>query len=363
MGKKAKGLGYLKRSLIKMMGRSGSEAFFSFLLPREKNDPFSFPVDTKSVKEIIVILPCTPLEVLYQLRNLVSIVSVFSHAGVTIFSERSVSSYIRMIPGLNVVEFDDEERWGFSSSFFSRMKEYSGRADLCILLDRTPDLAFLYLIGISEAPVRAGYFEAGRHPFLNIRVISDDSNTYLPERNLTMARLFGAKPLKIRWSVARKTSDELDQLFKEMKVSREDNLVGVDAQFFIRRFGKEWTGLLLERLKNLNEGKTYLYFDDSLEDTEIEWLNGQPFPVVTELPISRTAALVSSSKVLITGNSVLYALASVMGTPGVGFFRDEEIKIYCPQTSTLKGILYDEIAGKGSVDEVIGFVTQFIAGQ
>ncbi len=357
MEKKSKGSKSLRGMLLKMMGPSGSQTFLSFLLRPAKNQSFTFPVNNKSIKEVIIILPCEELEVIYQLHNVIALSILFKNSSINVFCEQSVSTFIKMIPGLNVIEFDNKERLSISSSFRSKIKEIRGQTDLCILLNRSPDPAFLYLAEASGAPVRAGYQGAGRYPFINIHVIPDKTNSYLREQNFMMAKLFGAKPVEIRWSIAKKTVDELQQLFNEFKFTTVDKLIGIDALFLIRKFGLIWTSSLLEGIKGLKKGTVYLYVQSDPTKSELDWLSQQTHPVINSLPASRTAALVSRSKVIITGNTILYALAGTVNSSAVGFFSTEEIKTYCPQSSTLKGITFQDC---DSTEQAVKLISSFL---
>lgn len=115
MEKKAKSSGILRRTFFRLLGVSGSKAAVSCLLKRRyRSSKFSFPVDAASVKEILLILPDRHLEVLYQLRNVISLVSRFKNASATLLCEQSVAQYFKMIPGLTIIEYLKEEREAFS---------------------------------------------------------------------------------------------------------------------------------------------------------------------------------------------------------------------------------------------------------
>lgn len=77
------------------MGPSGSQTFLSFLLRPAKNQSFTFPVNNKSIKEVIIILPCEELEVIYQLHNVIALSILFKNSSINVFCEQSVSTFIK----------------------------------------------------------------------------------------------------------------------------------------------------------------------------------------------------------------------------------------------------------------------------
>ncbi|MBN1758807.1 MAG: hypothetical protein JW863_10835, partial [Chitinispirillaceae bacterium] len=161
-----------------MLGKARSKAFLTFLLHKKHRVPsLKFPVDILSVKEVLIILPETPLEVLHQLKNVISLMTLFKHAGITLLCEHSVASYIKMIPGLNIVEYDAQDH--FSTEFSRMAQQFRGGVDVCLLLDAAPALPMLYLAGSTAASVRAGYCDAGDYPFLNLHVRPSPSRVYL----------------------------------------------------------------------------------------------------------------------------------------------------------------------------------------
>ncbi len=347
MEKKSKNL--IRRSVLALIGKPGMYRLASFILrKRYKVSPICFPINVSEVKEILLILPQKQIDVLYQLQNVTGLASLFKHAGVTLVCEHQTTSLVKMIPGLNVVEYELESSKIFAKEFTGLAKEFRGVVDICFLLDHKPDLSLLYLAGASVAPARVGYLGAGNFPFLNLQVSPSKQRKYIPDLNCSISDLFGAKPEGVCWSVAPKVLDEIDHLLRESKIKRKGALVGVDALFLLRKFGRAWTEEFLGRFKELNKGEIYLYADHIGSGSELEWVKEQKLPVLTHLSESRIAALVSRSDLIVTGNTLLYVVAGLLNRPAVGFFHETEIESYCPQSAIHKGISFKEISEKES---------------
>ena len=152
------------------------------------------------------------------------------------------------------------------------------------------------------------------------------------------------------WSVAPKVLDEIDHLLRESKIKRKGALFGIDILFLFRKFGQVLAEQFLGRFKELKKGEIYLYADRIDSARETEWIKEQKLPVLTHLSESRTAALVSRSDLIITGNTFLYVIAGLLNRPAVGFFHETEIETYCPQSSIHKGISFKGISEKENIE-------------
>ncbi|NLE00839.1 MAG: glycosyltransferase family 9 protein [Fibrobacter sp.] len=360
MDKKAKNIGHIKGFIFKCIGTRHTEAFLAFLLKhRHKVPPVTFPIDVASVKEILLLLPDQRIDVLYQLKNIISLISRFKHAAVTLLCEKDTAQLIKMIPGLNVIEYSAESRQSYSNEFIALAHGFRDIVDICFLLDKNPDLPMLYFTGLTKAPARVGYLGAGNNPFLNLHVSPKDSRKYLPDWNCSMAELFGATSEDIRWSIAPKTLEEIDHLLKESKITRTEPLIGLDVQFYYSTFGASWTENLIEHIKGLKKGELYLYTEKVPNGSEREWLSTRNLPVLTELSESRTAALVSRSELIISGNTLFYVLAGLLNKPAVGLFKESEFELYCPQSDTLRGVTYSSASDPGVLEKVFEVISGF----
>lgn len=350
--KKATSSGRLRRTFFSILGTARSKSLLSFLLHKKHIVPLvSFPIQTNTVNEILLILPEEHLQVLHQLKNVISLISLFKQAAVTLLCERSVAPYIKMVPGLNVIEYDAQDH--FSSEFSSISQRFRGNIDICFLLDTQADLPMLYLAGSTAAPTRVGYAGAGDFPFLNLHIRPSPEKKYLPDRYCSMAATFGATPGEIKWRVAKKTIEEIDHLIRELKIAPGVPLVGFDAIFFIKKFGISWTEKFLVKIQELNCGTIYFHVEDETPEKNLIWLCKQNVPSFADLSASRVAALVSKSEIIISGNTPLYALAGLLHRRAVGFFQDKEMATFCPQNTLLKGIAYSSTPDDDQIAQIL----------
>lgn len=357
MNKKAKFSGRARRVFFNLMGASRSKAFLSHIFrKRFKKNYFSFPVTVSSIKEILIIVPKQQLEILYQLKNLLSIASTFKNSQITVFCVETASSFVKLIPDISVVEYPEEETNGFATQFIDFIPQFKNRFDICILLDRIPDLSILSLIGSTNAPIRAGYEEAGGYPFLNLKARASSSNLYLPDKNCVMATLFGMQSEPLKMGVARKSLEEMDHLLKEIHISHDHGLVGIDALFFLGRFGEQWFEMFLNRLHQNCNSSFYLYLDKEPSSQQLSWLKNRRITCITELSAPRIAALVHLSDLVIAGNTIFYGLAAVLNKSAIGFFRENEMDAYCPNTNKLKGYSYKDAPDEQSIIKVIDLI-------
>jgi ADP-heptose:LPS heptosyltransferase len=263
-----------------------------------------------------------------------------------------------MIPNVSIIEYHEEESNGFATQFISFLPQFKNRFDICILLDRTPDLSTLSLIGSTNAPIRAGYEEAGGYPFLNLKARASSSNLYLPDKNCVMAELFGTQSESLQMSVARKTLEDMNHLLKEIHISHDHGLVGIDALFFLERFGEDWFERFLNRLHQSCNSSLYLYLDKEPSAQQLSWLKNRRITCITELTASRVAALVHLSDLVIAGNTVFYGLAAVLNKAAAGFFKENEMDAYCPSTNKLKGYSYKETPDEQNIIKIIDLIVK-----
>ncbi|MDO5577285.1 MAG: hypothetical protein Q4F84_09405 [Fibrobacter sp.] len=354
--KKSKCSDYIRRVFYTLLGQKRFRKLLAFSLKsRYKSSSVCFPVNIEQVKEILIILPEERLEVLHQLKNVISLVKHFKHATVTIVCERSASSYIKMIPGLNVIEYEFQENVAIPVLLVKEVKKLN-HIDICFLLHNNPSLPLRYLAGVSEADTRVGYDGAGGFPFLNLQIRPDTTKRYFADWNCSIAKLFGALPDEIHWSVAQKTIDEVNHLLKELNIEKKSYLVGLDIVFLLNHFGNSWTETLVNNIAQLELGQLYFYVSENPSVSCVEWIQKQKVPFIGDLSASRTAALVSRSNLIISGNTPIYALAGLLKKHAIGFFKEDEIEMYCPQTSTLMGISY-----KTATEEIIAQTMSLIA--
>ncbi len=353
--KKSKSSEWWRSAFFSMLGGTRSRAFLSFILHNKyRPQPLRFPIDIAAVKHVLLILPENHLEVLLHLKNAISLITLFKHADVTLLCERSAAAYIKMIPNLDLVEYDSCDH--YSSEFSELSQKFRGKFDVCFLLNENPSLPILYLAGSTGAPARIGYCNAGNFPFLNIHIRPSPQKVYLVDRYVSMAEVFGYRPGEIRWRVAQKTVYEIDHLIGELKIDPNVPLVGFDAVPFIRTFGAAWTESFLNRIKELQLGTIYFHVESRRTEEELVWLCKQNVPLFADLSSSRLAALISKSKCIISCNTPMFALAGLLQRPAFGFFKENEIAQYCPQNGLLNGIPYRDRPTDVEIDLMLGLI-------
>lgn len=320
-------------------------AFIKWLVGvRFKCPQLSFPWNYSAFKKVLVILPEEPIEAFHQIKTYLGLVSLIKNARFFIFCTKNVATLFHQIhPEATMVEYETSERYLFSDEFHALGKYFlSEEIDLCLLLERQPDNALLYLIGKTAAPFRAGYVGSAQYPFLNIQVNPAPSKEYLSDRNFMIARIFGASEnSRLRWSVAKETLNEISHLMHEFSMPVGVPTIGIDAGFFFDAFGESWTVMLIGKLKTIEACAFYLYSEGEPDESLRRFLGSFSIPVFTSMTPSRSAALISKSRCTLSGKTVFFELANVLGNPVIGLFEKKECALYCRQTSSTHGIGYD----------------------
>ena len=325
------------------------------------------PDDLAAVKNILFVLPEDTLEALHQIVNILSIINHFNktHNVHTFFlCERRVAPYFNNFQGSNsVIEYDTSERYLFSNHFSllqkKLVKEY---IDLCLFLERDPDLSLLYLIGQIQAKIRISFSDVGSFPFFNLQIKSTDRHSHLTEQNNIMSRILGAKlSSDIHWSVSKDTIDEIKVMLKESSIPETNWLGGIDAQLFYFKYGIDWMNNLIENLTAQSEKKWYLYTRDMPENSFFDWLKSKKMPVFSDLSPPRLAALLKKTDLIISGKAETFELSNLLQTTAIGLFEKNELKKYCKSTPHSIGIPYtnkpDEQTIKSILDRITALAT------
>lgn len=359
MKKKAKFYGLASRVFFNILGKTRSKTFLSYFYDRKfKKHTFSFPIDNSSIKEVLIILPDKKIEMLYQLKNLLSIISLFKNAIITVFCEKAVSSFVKMVLNEKIVEFNKSSILEFGTELMAYNEKFKNAFDICILLDRSPDLSILSLVAATNALIRAGYEGAGEYPFLNLKTRSSQNDRYISDKNCLMTELFGGNCLPLRISIPKKSLEEIDYLLKESHIDSNQGLVGIDALFFLKQFGDNWFNNFLKQLFQVYNGNLYFYVSDLPTSTESAWFTNQEIPTFIELTPSKIAALIQRTDLVISGNTVFYGIATLVNMPAIGFFREDEIGNYCPNTNKLKGLIYNQLPDDQSIVNLLESVAK-----
>ncbi len=354
---KAKRLSLWHRVLKRLVGRGRGLALKgAFLRRRLKGTVVHFPRDFSRARGVLIILPREPLDALLHVDNLISLLALFRGSRTTLLVTAEVAAYYSRVQGVDaVVEYEEAALDPFSPEFRETMRMIGDESyDLCVMLEEDPDPALLLFAGQTLAPLRLGFRGADRWPFLNVHVKPSGRDTYLAARNMIIARLLGARPkTRNRWVVSREATEDVSQMMKEYRLEQGATVVGVDAGFFRGRFGSEWTRGLLEPLKEGAGAALYLYSNERRDTEETRaWLTGRGIPVFSELPVSRVAALVQLSSLLIAGRTSLFELAHLLRRPVIGIFERAEAALYCGPDRHCRAVTYEGRPGKETLEDV-----------
>ncbi|MBN1129657.1 MAG: hypothetical protein JXA71_11755, partial [Chitinispirillaceae bacterium] len=150
----------------------------------------------------------------------------------------------------------------------------------------------------------------------------------------------GAPPVAAdSWAVAGRTLAEVDHFFKEHRIGATARPVGVDALYFYRVFGARQAGEVVGALASAVHHGLYLYADETPDASEMEWLSRFKLPIMHHLAVAQLGALLGCSGPMVTGNTVLFGLAALLGTKAAGVFDRKEIDLFCPQSPAVRGIV------------------------
>ncbi len=329
---------------------------------RLRSHLLQFPGDLKRIGKALYIFPESPLDALYQVENVVSLIAHFNGADTIFFCEQEVGAYFKKMHGVtSVFTYDRSNRYLFSREF-AAMGNMMAREgfDIVLLLERNPDPALLDLVVRSGAGIRAGYGGAADYPILNVRIGSPGDSDHLANRNAQMAVVLGAKRAgRVRWSVSRTTLDETEIMLNEAGLLKQPLKGGVDIGVLGRMYGREWTRALIEGLHRTTI-RWYLYAehaDDALWSQEIESLK---MPVFAGLNPSKLAALVRMSSVIISGKSVVYELADLLQTPAVGIFEENVLSAHCRRDTRCAGIAYAGAPDVRTIEQAVAAVEEMV---
>ncbi|NLD94321.1 MAG: hypothetical protein GX639_16830 [Fibrobacter sp.] len=342
MNKKAKFSGRARQFFYSVLGSTRTKSIISLYYRKKfRKKFFSFPVDPQSIDNVLVVLPESTLEILYQLKNILSMMAIFTNAKVTALCPDTGVALLKMIPELEIVEYptDDPDRF-IVFSFFKR--QFKNNVDICILLDRTPDIAKVSFVVSTNAQIRAGYKDTVDFPFLNLKVGANPDDHYLPQRNCMMAEKFGKGFKTLKFSVSKNLIDEVECLLKEQRISYGDGLIGVDALYFLDKYGQQWFLKLVALIKKEFSANIYCYLFREPSQKEVTFFTGEKIRCITPLVESRLAALVTKTSLIVSSNSVFYGLGAMFGIKAIGFFNSDDYKIFCPGTRNVQGVIYDE---------------------
>jgi ADP-heptose:LPS heptosyltransferase len=325
-----------------------------------KPPTLAFPWSKQAISKALVILPEDPVEAFHQIPTYLQLTAHFRNTSFFLCCTGKVATFFRHIqPNATFFEYDTWQRFLFSGLFEEWGKAFlKEEFDLCLILEHTPDISLLYLAGKTAAAVRAGYSEAGgEFPFLNIHVNPSPERRNRTEQNKIMARALGAsESIKVNWSITKETEEELSHTLRERKISFGARLVGIDAGLFLRSFGTDWTEMLCTRLRENSSVSYYFFIEDEPDEGVSPSLTSFGFPVFSNLSPPRCIALIARSAGIISGKSVFFELANMLGRPVVGVFDENQCALYCQESALTKAVTYSGEPDRSAVERIVVFV-------
>jgi hypothetical protein len=363
MSETSRKAGRWKRLGHSIIGASRSKALLANAVRKLTEDapPFTFPLDPQTAKNVLIILPPQRLEVLHQLRNAREIATLFKSAKITLVAEESCADLAGLIGGAAVVTYPEDEKQLFSTTITRLTHELRGSADVCCLLARGEDLPLLYLTGMTGAALRVGYAGAGGQPFLNLHVKPSGGRVYQCDWNCAMAGMLGAKGnRKTSWTVAPQTFGEIDHLFRELHMKPAARLAGIDALFFYRTFGPEWTEGCIKAILPVVNNALYLFAEETHDEREIAWLSQEGQPLIQNLSVPQIAALAGRSALVVSGNTLLFGLATLLERPAVGVFDAASLAAFCPASPLVRGIACEQGADATTIGAIVSAAAELL---
>jgi ADP-heptose:LPS heptosyltransferase len=359
-----------RRSLIslvfsKLIGRTWGLRYVAAFSGRwYKSHPFSFPGDLAQPQKILLILPEDPLEALTQLSNIVAILNHYASSEITILGEERTVPFFRNLKGVkNSAEYPIAEGYLFSPRIALLASEMCSFApDVCLVLDPCPPPSHLYICLKTHAKARIAYEKSGVYPFVNMHINPSERFVHQSDRYCSMARTLNAKPpAALRWKVSRQTVDEIEALLTEGKLSSPVRLAGIDVAFFYKRFGATFTERLIDVLRENDAVSWFLFCGDAPDKKLLQWLEMRSMPVFAGLPPARAAALIQRAVVVVAGKSVMFGLAELLTIPAVGFFLEQEARLYSRNTPVSVPIVYADRPATDAISACIDAVAQIIS--
>lgn len=346
--------------VTKFLSKQKRIDFVKFLVQRKcGSSVINIPDDLATVKNMLFVLPENSLDMLHQIVNIVSIIDHFSiihKTQINILCEQAIAPYFKNFHGINsVIEYDYKDRYLFSSEFAVLQKKLRKEyIDMCIFLERDPDISLLYLVGLMQAKVRVSYEDIATFPFFNLQIKSPVNSVHKTDRNCIIAKVLGAKlHMDIQWSVSKDMKEEIAMLLRESSISENEWIGGVDIQYFYSTFGDTLAENLVDSLKKEKNRKWYLYVDYPPQSSFLNWLKKMGIPVFSNLSPSRLAALIYKSDLIISGKTKIFELANLLNKPAIGLFKMNELDQYCKQTSQSVGIPYTQKPDEQSIEEIL----------
>ena len=329
-----------------------------------KPSVLEFPWDTASVRSIVIMLPDSPGEALYQAETCAAFPQLFPNAALTFFCTNAVASWFQLLhPRAVFIEYNTALPTFFSGKLDVWGNELRDDAfDVCLLLNENADAEQLYLAGRTAARIRAGYGSTDDGVLLNLHVSPSQEHTGCADRNFAMARIFGAKSKpQVQWNLSSNAMSEVSRMMPEC-TSDKKNVVGIDIGSLFVLCGQEWCNRLCRALTSNPLLCCYLYCSQSPGTSLLRFTEEFRCRFFQKLDIQRTCALIAQSRCFVTADRALLCAGSHIGDTIVGLLAEKDVSRYGINSATAHCIPWKIKPSDAPVDTVIQAV-QSAAGK
>ncbi|GBU23155.1 hypothetical protein R80B4_03071 [Fibrobacteres bacterium R8-0-B4] len=343
MADKTKNIGRLKRLLLRLMGPKLSQWFILQLLRRKiDGSPAALPADLNRSTEILFILPADRLDMIFQMESLLAILGRYKNSNVTFICPAAHVPFVNTIKNARIMKFNPAEFSIYGAEFNRLVAELNVKSfDIFIMLERRYTLAHLYLAGLCRAHLRVGWDSGNSYPFLNIRLVAAEREGVSEwDRNLDAAKILEADAeSRPRWGVQKSAAEEVAQLLSENKLKKDPALICIDLPSLESGCGKEWCAELMKTLKGTYGMGQFCVFGGMEDDNQPP--KEAPFPILPPMSITKTAALISYTDVIIAGFGPMFGLTQISSkSKMVPILSKEQAAKYCKKNERIMPVIF-----------------------
>ena len=344
-------------TLYAIMGSGGRKKYVNFLSGRIKKKRLDYRSSLKNINSILIILPDDILEALYQLESIMSVMAEYSSAKTYILASESCKPWFENIHGITDLFTYSSKENCFANSDITSVKQKLRKLsiDICLVLDKKPPLIISYIIAKISPSLRVAYKDALPFPFANVRVALSEENTHIIKKNLSLIKILNIPPVKsVKWSVPKERLEEIKLLLIENKIARSARFGVVDLTYIVKRYGEEWAEKLVRNIVTKTDSLKWVIYIEKRPETDKlkQWYASFDLPVFFEFSSSRLTALLSKSKITLSGRSYIFELTNLLHKKSIGLFFEDEIVTYCNSSKLSTGIVVEKKPAENSIEIV-----------
>jgi len=364
MDDKTKKIGRFKRLFLRLIGPKMAQWVILRLL-RKKIDgsPAALPADLNRSTEILFILPTDRLDMIFQMESLFAILGRYKNSNLTFVCPTAHVSFVNTIKNARIMKFNPAEFVLYSAEFNRLVAELSVKSfDICVMLERRYTLAHLYLTGLCRAHLRVGWDSGNSYPFLNIRLVATGREGVSEwERNLEAAKILEADvESRPRWGVQKSAAEEVAQLLSENKLKKDPALICIDLASLEASCGKEWCVEMMRSLKNTYGLGQFCVFGGMEEDNAPP--KEAPFPILPPMSITKTAALISYTDLIIAGFGPMFGITQISSkSKMVPILSKDQLAKYCKKNERIMPLAFSDKPGQEDIRTVIRNVKEILS--